>query len=484
MREEDKMPDDVALSTHSLEHGFWTADRVALAASGTWLRPPAENWAATGVSIYAPAMQPGNIAVVRTELDKCGMPEDAVRQMHSLPACIMTTAPELLDNVNLPVIQVADATEAVLGMGRYARDRMNGQIIGVTGSAGKTTCVAMLTEALTPWGPVRQSAHNANLPRGVAWNLASMPWDTPYIVLEMAIGRMAVSSRMARPHVAIFTNIQPAHLGETDTLRDIAVTKSAIFLGMAEGSIAILNRDMQEWDTVYQAALKRKLTVVTYGEHADCDVQLLEYESKLQRVKVRAKDSVLEYTLGAGGKHIALNSLAVLATLDALNLPCGPALVKLSQFRALAGRGEEKALRVKGRQITVIDDAYNANPGSMKAALERVSEIESAGRRIAVLGEMAELGGHSERYHTELAVILNQSHIDRVFMVGEAYQQCWNALLPEKKGALVVIHTELRPLLIRQIEEGDVVLFKGSHSTRIHDLVRWIKAIADSEPLL
>lgn len=483
MREEDKMSDDVALSPHSHEHGFWTADEVALAASGTWIRSPVEHWAATGVSIYAPAMQPGNIAVVRTELDKCGMPEEAAMQMHALPACIMTTAPELLGKHRVPVLQIADGTEAVLGMGRYARDRMQGQIIGVTGSAGKTTCVAMLAEALMPWGAVRQSAHNANLPRGVAWNLASMPWDTPYVVLEMAIGRMAVSSRMARPHVAVFTNIQPAHLGEKDTLHDIAVTKSAIFLGMAEGSIAVLNRDMQEWDTVYQAAKKRKLTIVTYGVHPDCDFQLLDYQAQQQRVKVRANDSLLEYTLSAGGKHIALNSLAVLATVDALNLPLEPALDRLHQFRALAGRGEEKALNLKGRQITIIDDAYNANPGSMSAALERLSDIEPAGRRIAVLGEMAELGSHSEHYHTELAALINRSHIDCVFMVGEAYRQCWDALVPEKKNAFVTAHLELRPLLIREIKEGDVILFKGSHSTRIYDLVRWIKAVADSEPL-
>ncbi len=119
----------------------------------------------------------------------------------------------------------------------------------------------------------------------------------------------------------------------------------------------------------------------------------------------------------------------------------------------------------------------------MSAALERLSDIEPAGRRIAVLGEMAELGSHSEHYHTELAALINRSHIDCVFMVGEAYRQCWDALVPEKKNAFVTAHLELRPLLIREIKEGDVILFKGSHSTRIYDLVRWIKAVADSEPL-
>lgn len=478
MHEEDKMPADVSPFSHDDESGFWTAKDVALATSGTWLRSPLENWTATGLSIYAPAMQPGNIAVVRTELDKCGMTESAAMQMQPLPACVMTTAPSEISNENIPLLSIADATEAVLGMGRYARDRMTGQIIGVTGSAGKTTCVAMLSEALAPWGPVCQSAYNANLPRGVAWNLASMPWDTPYMVLEMAIGRMAISSRMARPHVAVFTNIQPAHLGEKDTLRDIAVTKSAIFLGMAPGNVAVLNRDMKEWETVYQAAEKRRLTVLTYGTQDECDFQLLDYDPQHQRVLVRAKGVELEYRLDAGGRHIALNSLAVLATVSALNLPLEPAIAQLARFRALPGRGEVKTGVVKGQGITVIDDAYNANPGSMKAALERLSEIDTQGRKIAVLGEMAELGGHSAQYHTELATLINQSRIDRVFLAGEAYRSCWDALSAEKKGELVKTHLELKPLLMNQLDRGDVVLFKGSHSTRIHDLVRWFTSPA------
>lgn len=464
-------------SGDSENNGFWTSKDVEQATGGEWLRSPSQDWRATGLSIYAPTMQPGNMAVVRTDVDKCGMPEAAIQTMQQQPACIITTAPEQLAHSQLPVLKITDGTEAVLGLGRYARNKMTGTIIGVTGSAGKTTCVAMLARALSAWGAVCQSSHNANLPRGVAWNLASMPWDTPYAVLEMAIGRMGISARMARPHIAVFTNIQPAHLGEKDTLHDIAVTKSAIFTGMAPGSIAVLNRDMLEWETVREAAEKRQLTILTYGVHADCDFQLLNYDADNHQVTVNARGQNIAYALSAGGKHIAINSLAVLAVVSALNLPLAPVIEKLAHFQALTGRGEETSILLSGKRITLIDDAYNANPGSMMAALERLSETQPTGRRIAVLGEMADLGRDTSRYHTELAALINHSQIDRVYLAGDAYATCWQLLDSERKGEHVATHLALKPLLLSELKDGDVVLFKGSHSTRIHELVRWMKSL-------
>ncbi|WP_312318380.1 UDP-N-acetylmuramoyl-tripeptide--D-alanyl-D-alanine ligase [Atlantibacter hermannii] len=458
-------------------NGFWTAKDVELATGGEWLQAPPQDWRATGLSIYAPAMQPANMAVVRTEKDTCGMPEAAVHTMLQQPACLITTAPEELTNPQVPVLKISDGTEAVLSLGRYARNQMAGKVIGVTGSAGKTTCVAMLAGALSAWGTVCKSAFNANLPRGVAWNLASVPWDAPFAVLEMAIGRMGISARMARPHIAVFTNIQPAHLGEKDTLRDIAVTKSAIFSGMTPGSIAVLNRDMLEWETVREAAEKRQLTILTYGESSGCDFQLLKYEADTHRVTVNAQGQTLSYVPGAGGKHMAINSLAVLATVAALGLPLAPATEKLALFQALAGRGEESSILLNGQRITVLDDAYNANPGSMAAALERLSETQPAGRRIAVLGEMAELGRDTQRYHTEMAALINRSQIDRVYLAGEAYAECWQQIDNARKGEFVASPLALKPLLLNTLQEGDIVLFKGSHSTRIHELVRWMSAL-------
>ncbi len=455
---------------------FWTANDVVLATSGTWVRHPPADWAATGVSIFAPAILPGNMAIVRSATDNCGMLASVVARMATPPSCIITTDPQSIKMEHIPLLQVADGTEALLAMGRYARNKMSGNVIGVTGSAGKTTTVAMLAAALSAWGPVGQSRLTANLPRGVAWNLASIPWDTSNVVIEMAIGRMGVSSRMAQPKVAIFTNIQPAHLGEKHTLRDVALTKSAIFQGMTAGDIAILNRDMAEWETVLEKALSRKLRVLTYGSHPESDSRLLHYNAAGNQVAAQINGQTLNYSLSAAGQHMAINSLAALTAVAALNYPLEPAIEKIISFMPLAGRGREVTAEVSGCVFTIIDDAYNANPGSMQAALENLSEKPLAGRRIAILGEMADLGADAVSYHTGLAEKVNRSNIDRVYLIGEHYAECWQALDENKKGRFFSTVDEIKAELLTLIQPGDTVLFKGSHSANTHQLVEWMMA--------
>lgn len=452
----------------------WTAANVAAAAHGTWVVEPPEGWRATGLSTFAPAMQPGNLVVVRTGEDKVGMLQKVIKRMSPPPAGIMATNPSEIDLPGLPLLGVANAGDAVLAMGRYARSRMTGKVIAVTGSAGKSSTVAMMAHALSPWGPTHKSAHNANLPHGVAWNLASIPWDTPHAVIELAIGRMAVSARMARPDVAIFTNILPAHLGQRSTTTDIARTKSAIFLGMEEGSCAVLNRDMAEWDTVLAAAMARKLQILTYGEAADCDFRLVTFDATTREVHANVRGNDLRYRIGPSGKHMALNSLAVLAAASALGHDLEPALQTLEEFSALPGRGEEFSLDIDGRRIRVVDDAYNANPGSMAAALERL-DGEAGQRRIAVLGEMADLGPEAASYHTELAEKIGRSSIDRVYAAGDLYAEFWRALCPTRRAAHVKSPDALKDILLQELADGDVVLFKGSNSTRVHELVAWLK---------
>ncbi|MFK3777611.1 Mur ligase family protein [Agrobacterium sp. NPDC089420] len=456
----------------------WTAAHVEAATGGRWMRRPPEGWTANGVCIFAPAMQPEALVVVRTADGDTGIPIHAVGGLQR-PAGLITTEPALTGAYEGPVLQVADGMRAVLSLGEYARDHMAGNVLGVTGSAGKTTVVAMLAHALSAWGPVGKSHHNANLPAGVAWNLASIPWDTPHVVLELAIGKMAISARMARPKVAVFTNILPAHLGETSTVLDIARTKSAIFLGMAAGDTAVLNRDMLEWDTVHDAARRRGLDILTYGASDDCAFRLLRYDAVNGRAYARIKGREMSYCVGAAGRHMALNGLAVLAAVSALGHPLDPAIALLESFSALPGRGEEIRLSLDGRWLTVIDDAYNANPGSMRAALDRLNDHGGGGRRIAVLGEMAELGPGSAAYHTELAALLRASSIDRVYAVGDLYADFWSALSPPLRGAHVGSRQALKDILRERLEDGDVVLFKGSHSAGMHELVAWLKKSAD-----
>lgn len=470
----DRM-DDVAASRASLnvETG-WTAAHVEAATGGQWQPLPAPEWKAAGVSTFAPACREGDLAVIRPKGGKIGiLPQVLPRIPHA--GGVITAEPDALPGTDLPILQVADVERAVLAMGEYARARMTGKVVGVTGSAGKTTVVAMLAEALSPAGPVATTHHNANLPIGVAWNLASMDWTAPHAVLELAVGRMAASARMARPHVAIFTNVLPAHLREGTGVADIARTKSAIFLGMAPGDIAVINRDMQERHIVEAAARGRNLTILWYGTAEGCDLQLVDYDLARKVVHARVHGRPVRFILGAAGRHMALNSLAVLGAVSALGHPLEPALERLAAFEALPGRGETLHVDIDGRRLTIIDDAYNANPGSMRTAIERLSDERSSGRRIAVLGQMAELGPASARYHAELAPLIAGGPIDRVYVSGELYDEFWERLPASQRGSRADTVDRLQTELLDALKDGDTVLFKASNSSGLHRLVDSIK---------
>ncbi len=295
------------------------------------------------------------------------------------------------------------------------------------------------------------------------------------MVLEVAVGRMGQSARMARADIAIFTNIAPAHLNETTTPRDIATTKSAIFQGMAPGGVAILNRDMQEWDVVHAAARKHGLKIVHYGTTGHCEYRLLDYDAQHRRVHASIGGRAVTYAFKAAGKHMALNSLATLAAIAALGHPLEPALQQLADFVPLPGRGEEHRLTVGGCTFDLIDDAYNANPASMAAAFANLGSRAGQGRRIAVLGEMAELGAEARRFHTELAPLIEANGIDRVHVFGALYEDFWTSLPNARKGCHAASLAEIKQVFLADLRDGDMVLMKGSNSTRLHTLVADMK---------
>ncbi|MDX6806917.1 Mur ligase family protein [Terrihabitans rhizophilus] len=464
---------------NEVEHGArWSPALLAKLTGGTWLVPPAPGWAATGLSTYAPAMQPGNIVAVRVGKDPPGVPKAALPRLEFSPSALIVQETGPGPAMDVPVLGVPDVSAAIIAMGTYARSRMSGKVLAVTGSAGKTTTAAMLAHALGGYGEVAQTAHNANLPHGVAWNLASMPWGVDHAVLELAVGRMGQSARMVRPDIAVFTNVLPAHLKPGSTIQAIARTKAAIFSGMSRGGTAVLNRDMQEWQTVHAAAEARGLRIVHFGEAEGCDARLLDYDQHHGEVLASLRGEEVRYRLGVIGRHMAINSLAVLAAVQALDLDAGPALERLSGFMSLSQRGEAVHLSLDSRRLKVIDDTYNANPGSMQAALERLAKEAGSGRRIAVLGEMAELGPGAPSHHDALANTAVRLGIDSFHLVGALYSGMWDALAPERKGSFHTRFETLLDVLDAGLRDGDIVLVKGSRSAGMDRVVDWMKARA------
>lgn len=458
---------------------LWTAETVAQATGGRWREMPPEGWTASGLCIHAPTMLPGQMVVVRSGEGTKGMAAVSLPKLTTVPAAILTGDPaQRFDAAiarGVPVLDVADSGNAILALAESARERMTARVLAVTGSAGKTTAVAMLGHVLDAYGKTGTTAHNANLPHGVAWNLASMPPDAAHVVLELAIGRMATSARLVRPHVGLFTNVLPAHLGEKSTLADIATTKSAIFTGMRPGDVAVINRDMAQWHIVHSAAQACGLRIVHYGTGADCDVQLIDYVPAGNQVTARLGERQVAFEIGAAGRHMAENALGVLAAVMALGYDPEPAMRRLAGFRALPGRGEATLLQLDERRIEVIDDAYNANPGSMRAGLQRLADGADARRRVAVLSEMADLGPQAAGYHAALAPLLETLAIDRIYLIGPLYADLWRSVDAARRGAYVATVDELKEVLMRDLRDGDLLLLKGSHATQLHRLVDWLR---------
>lgn len=453
----------------------WTAHNVQQATGGQWIASPPDGWGMTGLSIYEPTLRDGEMAVLRGTPEERGIPPLRLSRLSPRPAAILTSAPDILPATDLPVLHVPGTNDAILALARHARSAMQGRVIGVTGSAGKTTMVAMLAQALSPWGAVGQTRMNANLPFGIAWNLASIPWDTPHIVLELAIGRMRQNARIARPDIALFTNILPAHLEYHHDLLTIARRKGAIFEGMGPGGIAILNADMAECELVVALAQARDVRVILYGEGRAADFRMTRHGDG--KVTVDTPAGPISYRLDAPGRHMALNSVAVLATLSALSLEPQAGLYRLADFSPLAGRGEEMVLILDGRRITLIDDAYNANPGSMAAAIAMLGARRD-GRRVAILGEMLELGPDAAAYHGALAPMIRDHGIDRVHAVGGLYTDFWQALPPSVRGYHADHIDQLHACLRDTLRDGDIILLKGSHGSDLHRLVDRLKADA------
>ncbi len=379
------------------------------------------------------------------------------------------------------MILVKDTMAALTSLGRAARDRSRARIAAITGSVGKTgTKEALKTGALSAQGTTHASVQSFNNHWGVPLSLAREPQDAVYAIYELGMnapGEIAHLTSLVRPEVAMITTIAPAHLGHFPSIDAIATAKAEIFQGLLPGGVAILDRDNPYFQALKERAQAEHCgRVIGFGENDGADARLLA--SRLHDdgsdVRMALDGKEIRYRIGAPGYHWVKNSLAVVAAAAALGADPEAAGAALADYEAPKGRGQRHRIAWLDGVVLLIDESYNANPTSMRAAISLLDK--SPGRRIVAFGDMLELGEQSARFHAELADPLLESRVDRVFTVGSAMRHLHAALPKERRGVHVERADALVPILASELLPGDTILVKGSLGSAMGRIVEGLLA--------
>ncbi len=385
-----------------------------------------------------------------------------------------------------PLLVVPDVLGALRDLAAAARTRTRARVIGVTGSAGKTGTKEALRLALGKDGETHASVASYNNHGGVPLSLARCPQSAHYAVLEMGMnhaGEIEPLSRLARPHVAVITTIAPVHLEFFGSLAKIADAKAEIFLGLEADGAAVLNRDNSQF-----AHLKRRANeagvarIVSFGKHEKADARLVKsaLHPDCSTVQAQILGTELTYKIGAPGRHLVDNSLAVLATAVLVGADLALAALALAEFKPASGRGAPIEIDLPGGPALVIDDSYNANPASVDAALALLGQapIGPRGRRIAVLGDMLELGPRGRALHRGLLEPVLANAVDLVFCCGPLMRALWRALPASRRGGYAEDAAALEAQVLAAIRAGDAVMVKGSLGSRMAPIVKALQRLS------
>ncbi len=429
-----------------------------------------------GVSIDSRTLQAGDLFIAIKGAAQDG--HDHVARAFESGAVAAVVARERADRLAAlgPLFAVDDTQSAMERLGVAARARSKARIVAVTGSVGKTTVKEMLRAMLSACGLTHASAHSYNNHWGVPLTLARMPANARYGVLEIGMnhaGEIAPLTRMARPHAALVTTIAPVHIEYLGSIEAIADAKAEIFLGLEPGGAAALNRDAPQFERLAKAAHGAR--VLKFGRGADCDARLIEVEAidGGSRVRTRVLGRELAFVLGAPGVHMAENALGALLSADALGADLDACAAALKRFSPQQGRGARFSVATPDGPAIIIDESYNANPASMRAALKLLAAAKPGpkGRRIAVIGDMLELGPKAEAMHAELAADLSANRVDLLFGAGPLTRALYDAAPVSMRAAWAERSNELTDEVARALRGGDVAMVKGSNGSRMGPLV-------------
>ncbi len=448
------------------ERPLWTFDELVKATGGTLVG--SDSGAASGITFDSRSLQPGDIFLA---LSGARDGHDFVPQAFQSGAAIAITRRPIDGG---PCLLVPDVQKALEDIGVFARNRAPAKRGAVTGSVGKTSVTQMVMKGLTLKGRAHSAVKSFNNHIGVPLTLARMPADTERAIFEIGMNHadeITPLSEFVAPHAVAITTVGAVHTENfPDGEAGVAKAKAEIFDGLLPGGLAILNANNGWFEFLAKRAREAGALVAAFGEAGGVDAQLIDHRLNGDRASIAAKfhGRDIVFSLSHTGRHQAVNALASLLMLEALDVDLDTSLLALEAFETLDGRGRTVTKTFKDGEITVIDESYNANPVSMTATLQALGARPrlAGSRKIVVMTDMLELGPDEAHQHAGLVEALQAIDVDAVYLAGPLMKHLWDVLPPMLKGAYAATAAELAPVLIEGLHKGDVIMVKGSNGSK------------------
>lgn len=471
---------------------MWTAQDAMLATGGL----SSGDWVARGVSIDTRTLAKGDLFIALKDV-RDGHDFVAGALDKGAVAALVSRIPDGM-KADPRLLIVPDVLAGLQGLGRFARARSRAKVVGVTGSVGKTSTKEMLRQILGGQGRVHAAEASYNNHWGVPLTLARLPAEADFAVIEIGMnhpGEIAPLAIMADLDVAVITTVAAAHLEAFDDIAGIAHEKAAIFDGLRKGGVAIFHADLEVTPILAAKAENLGAKLVRFGvaQNADYHLDSVTQTEAATVVQASHHGQKILFKVASLGRHFAVNGLACLAVADALGLDRAIAATDLGAWAPPAGRGGREVItldEVDGTSFELIDDAFNANPASVAAALDLLIATTpkhgvgrvGAGRRIAILGDMLELGPTENALHAAIADHPSLSKIDVIHCVGPRMAHLWQALPRAQRGAQVARAADLLLSLRSHMDAGDVILVKSSKGTKCALIVDALRKFGQAQP--
>lgn len=463
---------------------LWTIDLMAQAMDATAVNIASQEILDISIDTRSLTIGSAYFAIQGVQQDGHIFVEDAIEKGATV-AVISKEKQSLFIEKKLPLLIVEDVLTALENLGKAARKRCDGKILAVTGSAGKTSTKEIMRSVYEKLGKTHASIGSLNNHWGVPLSLARLPKETEFAIFEVGMNhkdeiRQLIA--MIRPHVAMVTTVGAAHLGHFKSVEEIAQAKAEIFSGLEPDGFAIIPQENQYQKILQEQAKEDGARLLTFG-YNEGDVQIAHtlFENSGLTVDFKYRSSLYSIMLKSLSDHMILNAACVMASLCALNQNNPQSLSGFGNFRPGAGRGEISILNIshqsQKKQITLLDESYNANPLSMKATLNSLSKLQTskAGRRVAILGDMLELGNFSKQMHEDLSTDIIANGIEPLFLVGSEMKALYNKIENKVPCYWTNQSSEMVDILIKQLKEGDIVLIKGSFGVKMKTIIDALK---------